>query len=238
MSKYDELRAFVSELYSKKIPIDVIAIQEVWEIRQPELLPIPGFQTLIFKSRKNMRGGGVGFYVREGLNCKIVENFSPFEQKIFEAITIQISYPNKSVLLTSAYRSNGLLPNLTAAQQMERFQFNFGELLSKLNSSRLTSYVFIDSNVDLLNMNSEETFNYLNNVLSNGFIQQIMKATRFQNQSKTLLDHILTTSRSNRIFSGTIVSDVSDHFFTFIRPVLPTVKKTSKSHYFSKLLSN
>jgi hypothetical protein len=60
MSKYDELRAFVSELYSKKIPIDVIAIQEVWEIRQPELLPIPGFQTLIFKSRKNMRGGGSG----------------------------------------------------------------------------------------------------------------------------------------------------------------------------------
>ncbi len=80
---------------------------------------------------------------------------------------------------------------------ISRFQFNFGELLSKLNSSRLTSYVFIDSNIDLLNMNSEETFNYLNNVLSNGFIQQIMKASRFQNQSKTLLDHILTTSRSN-----------------------------------------
>ncbi len=65
-------------------------------------------------------------------------------------------------------------------------------------------------------------------MLSNGFIQQIMKATRFQNQSKTLLDHILTTSRSNRIFSGTIVSDVSNHFFTFLRPVLPTVKKQVK----------
>jgi hypothetical protein len=35
-------------------------------------------------------GGGVGFYVREGLTFKVVENLSPFEQKIFEAITIVI----------------------------------------------------------------------------------------------------------------------------------------------------
>jgi hypothetical protein len=111
---------------------------------------------------------------------------------------------------------------------MERFQTSFGELLSKLNNSRRTSYVFIDSNIDLLNMYSEDSSNYLNNVLSNGFIQQIMKATRFQNQSKTLLDHILSSSHSNRVYSGTVVSDISDHFFTFTRPVLPHTKKQVK----------
>ncbi len=73
---------------------------------------------------------------------------------------------------------------------MEPFQTIFGELLSNLNNSRLTSYVFIDANIDLLNMYSEDSSNYLNTVLSNGIIQQIMKATRFQNQSKTLLDHM------------------------------------------------
>jgi hypothetical protein len=133
------------------------------------------------------------------------------------------------VLLTSAYRSNGPLPNLTATQQMDRFHLSFSELLSKLNSSRLTSYVFIDSNIDLLNMYSEDSVQFINNVLSNGFIQHVMKATRFQNQSKTLLDQILTSSNSNNIFSGTIVSDVSDHFFTFTRPVLPPVKKSTKT---------
>jgi hypothetical protein len=229
MSKYDELRSFIVELSSKKIVIDVIAVQEVWEVRQPEILPIPGFQTVICKTRSNMRGGGVGFYVRDGLTFKVVENLSPFEQKIFEALTIQVSYPNKSVLLTSAYRSNGPLPNLTATQQMDRFHLSFSELLSKLNSSRLTSYVFIDSNIDLLNMYSEDSVQFINNVLSNGFIQHVMKATRFQNQSKTLLDQILTSSNSNNIFSGTIVSDVSDHFFTFTRPVLPPVKKSTKT---------
>jgi len=124
--------------------------------------------------------------VREGLTFKIVENLSPFEQKIFEAVTIQVSYPNKTVLLTSAYRSNGPVPNLTAAQQMDRFHLSFGELLSKLNSRRQTSFVFIDSNIDMLKLSTDDASQFLNNVLSNGFIQQVMKATRFQNQSKTV----------------------------------------------------
>jgi hypothetical protein len=58
MSKYDELRSFIVELSGKKIAIDVIAVQEVWEICQPEILPIPGFQTFVCKTRSNMRGGG------------------------------------------------------------------------------------------------------------------------------------------------------------------------------------
>jgi hypothetical protein len=49
-----------------------------------------------------MRGGGVGFYVRNGISAEIIENLSPFENKIIEALTIKLTYPgNKSVLLTS-----------------------------------------------------------------------------------------------------------------------------------------
>ncbi len=43
---------------SKKIQIDAIAVQEVWEVRQPETLSIPGFQNFVYKTRTNMRGGG------------------------------------------------------------------------------------------------------------------------------------------------------------------------------------
>jgi hypothetical protein len=58
MSKYDELKSFIVELSSKKIQIDAIAVQEVWEVRQPEILSIPGFQNFVYKTRTNMRGGG------------------------------------------------------------------------------------------------------------------------------------------------------------------------------------
>ena len=81
-SKHSELCNQILELSSKNLQIDVIAIQETWDICQPDLLAIPGFQTFIYKNRVNMRGGGVGFYIRNGLNFKIINNLSPFEQKI------------------------------------------------------------------------------------------------------------------------------------------------------------
>jgi hypothetical protein len=94
-SKHSELCNQILELSSKNLQIDVIAIQETWDICQPDLLAIPGFQPFIYKNRVNMRGGGVGFYIRNGLNFKIIDNLPPFEQKIFESLTIQLSYSDK-----------------------------------------------------------------------------------------------------------------------------------------------
>jgi exonuclease III len=230
-SKYEELRNQIVELSSKNIFVDVIAIQETWEICLPDALALPGFQPILYKTRTHMRGGGVGFYVRNGLNAKILENLSPFEQKIFEALTIQVTYPEKSVLLTSAYRSNGRLGNLTPAQQFERFQVAFDELLYNLNRSRLQSYIFFDSNIDLLNIQSEDSATYLNSFLSHGFLQIVMKATCMQNQSRTLIDHILTSCKDTRFHSGTIISDISDHFFTFVRPICSTPKSSEKTTF-------
>ncbi len=44
----------------------------------PELFSLPGYKPLIFKSRQGMRGGGVGFYVKEHLNVQILEELSLF----------------------------------------------------------------------------------------------------------------------------------------------------------------
>ncbi len=77
-SKHSELCNQILELTSKKLQIDVIAIQETWDIFQPDLLAIPGYQTLIYKNRVNMRGGGVRFYIRNGINFKNINNLSPF----------------------------------------------------------------------------------------------------------------------------------------------------------------
>jgi hypothetical protein len=66
-----------------------------------------------------MRGGGVGFFVKEYLNVQILEEMSLFENKIMESLTIKISYPdNRKVILSSVYRSNGIIHNVTPSQQM------------------------------------------------------------------------------------------------------------------------
>ena len=100
-----------------------------------------------------MRGGGVGFYVKEYLDVEILENLSLFENKIFEALTLKITYPDKKVVtISSVYRSNGTLPNVTPTQQMDRFLDKFAELLTRLQSTYPDAYVCMDSNIDLLKL--------------------------------------------------------------------------------------
>jgi hypothetical protein len=155
----------------------VLAIQEIWEVRYPELLSLPGFKPLIFKKRRNMRGGGVGFYIREGLNAITIDDLSPFENKIFESLTIQLSYPSsrKSILLTSAYRSNGIHPNLTHSQQMDEFLELFGELTLKLQDTKKESYIFIDANINLLDLANNDSQNYLNLLFATGTCRKSSK---------------------------------------------------------------
>jgi hypothetical protein len=101
MSKHENLSLEIAELEQKNITVDVIAVQEIWDLRYPELVSLHGYNPIIFKKRRNMRGGGVGFYVRKGLNAEIIENLSPFENKIIETLTIRLVYPNnKNVLLS------------------------------------------------------------------------------------------------------------------------------------------
>jgi hypothetical protein len=60
--------------------MDVIAVQEIWDIRYPESVIIPGFKPLTFKKRRNMIGGGVGlfYFIWDNLIGDIIEELSPF----------------------------------------------------------------------------------------------------------------------------------------------------------------
>ena len=218
LSKHERLVQLLLELNSANIIVDAIAVQEIWDVRYPELVDIPGFKQLLYKKRADMRGGGVGFYIREGLNANIVENLSPFENKIFESITVQLSYPSSSrkVLLTSAYRSNGVIPNITQAQQMDLFFESFGDLVLNLQETKKESFIFMDANINLLNLDCADSQNYMNLLFATGYLQCVHKATRIQNDSKTLIDHIHCNSLSNIISAGVLISDISDHFFTFV----------------------
>jgi hypothetical protein len=110
--------------------------------------------------------------------------------------------------------------NVTQNQQIKNFLIKFSDLLQNIQSKKLESYIFIDSNLDLLNLRQQNAENYLNIILEKSFLQRISKATRIQNNSKSLIDHILFNSNGTDFLSGTIVSDLSDHFFMFIARLL------------------
>jgi hypothetical protein len=73
-------------------------------------------------------------------------------------------------------------------------------------------------------------------ITNNGFLQLILKATRIQNNSFSLIDHIFVNNISGTIKSGVIISDISDHFITFLQsPIFskPKIHKTVESRSFN-----
>jgi len=216
-SKHTNLNDLVCELINRGVNIEVIALQEIWSISNPESLDITGFHPLIFKQRVGMRGGGVGFYIKNNISWQIVEECSPFQNKIIESLTLSLTLSNNNkMLVSSVYRSNGVLLNVTSTDQLLQFNNAFNDLLATLSVKNIVSYLFTDSNINLLNNGSPNYSNYLNVIFSNGFLQLNRKATRMQDSSSTLIDHIISNSKKNVFYTGTLISDVSDHFITFV----------------------
>ena len=215
-SKFDKLSELTDVLEQKNVLVDIIAIQETWEINNVDLISLSNFQRFVFKSRTSARGGGVGFYVRKGLKFRILEELSIFNERTFESLCIEVEFENgKKVLLTSLYRppSSTLLTN---AQQFEVFMECFENLLSLLTRTNTVSYILTDSNLDLLKLNENmQSLNYFQTLTSHGFINIINKATRFSTNSASLIDHILTNTRHQAIVSGVLIQDISDHCITF-----------------------
>jgi hypothetical protein len=105
-SKFDKLCSVINILCSNNVPVDVIALQETWQVKHHNLFNIPGFQPLICSNRIVGKGGGVGFYVRDVINCKIVDTRVSFTDKIFESLTLKLSYSEgKNVVVSNIYRS-------------------------------------------------------------------------------------------------------------------------------------
>ena len=154
-------------------------MQETWNIENPQLLLIDGFHPVIFKQREGMRGGGVRFYIKNCISYEIIDVCSPFENKIIESLTLLLKFPNKSkCYVTSIYRSNGSLPNITQNDQMLRFLNAFNDLLAQLVVKSHVSFVFTNSNINLISENIPQYANYLNTMFSHGFLLLNTKSSR------------------------------------------------------------
>ena len=47
-AKWESVNEFISELNSKTFSFDIIAFQEIFQLHQPEIFKLPGYQNLIF----------------------------------------------------------------------------------------------------------------------------------------------------------------------------------------------
>ena len=91
------------------------------------------------------------------------------------------------------------------------------EFLHNTGALRLKSFIFLDSNINLLNIErNQQAIDYLQTIHTNSFIQTIGKATRIYNNTYSLIDHVLSNSH-DKVRTGVIITDISDHFITFTK---------------------
>jgi exonuclease III len=140
-AKHDKLREFILMLEKDNVIIDVIALQEMWSIKYPNLVSLPGYQNVCFKNRQCGRGGGVGLFIRQGLDYQILNMpFNGFTDQIFESLTVQITDNSnsdqfKSDIVTSIYRSPTSINNVTHNDQINSFLNNLDQLFNHLSAS-------------------------------------------------------------------------------------------------------
>jgi len=126
-----------------------------------------------------------------------------------ESVFLDLIIDNRHIYIGTIYKPPSANNN--------RFIDKLHEMISSLNLSGGNECIISgDFNIDLLpSENNITAEHFLNSMSSLTLIPQISKPTRITNVSATLIDNIFTTLPTN-VISGTIFSDISDHFPNFL----------------------
>ena len=210
---YKELIAFLQLLNLK---FDCICLSEVWSTNLKSYDSI--FQDYIpfFAEPINSKVGGVAIFVKNDYKvCEINELKIPYSSKVrIEDLWAEITnkFGEKHIVSVVYRHPRG---------DVKLFTEHLENSLSKIESNSGIKHSIItgDFNIDLVKFDlNNNTNEYLNTVLKNGFIPTVLLPTRVTNHACTLIDHIHYLSRNNRIqiASGNLMTDMSDHFANFI----------------------
>jgi hypothetical protein len=114
-AKFSEFSEWISSLLLSNSELDIICLQEIWQFPDHTLFNLPGYNELVYKSRRNnVQGGGVGIYVKSGLTFNLKPQLSIFVDRVFESIFIEVQPASSpKFLVGSVYRPSNN-PLLTA----------------------------------------------------------------------------------------------------------------------------
>ena len=94
-----------------------------------------------------------------------------------------------------------------------------------LNNEGCEVYITGDINIDFFRYNTDnQTSEYLDMLLSFGYLPIISKSTRITDHSATLIDHIYTNVPQKVVKSGICLAGITDHLpiFCTLNNKLPT----------------
>ena len=149
--------------------------------------------------------GGVGMYIHNDFNYTVIERT---RDEAFQALWVEIHIAKKSTVICGViYRQHN---------SPEKFLSYFEQTVEKLSASGRWIFIMTDANINLLSYKwCKYAQEFLHLLQSYSFIPTIDKPTRVLNKSATLIDNIFINTYDANVYSGNIVSDISDHYTQF-----------------------
>jgi len=231
-SKFADFNELIALFHVNKCAPDIICLQELWQFPSVANFSLPGYGPLISKLRAGTaRGGGVGFFIKERIQFKILPVYSTFVDKIYESLFIEVAMSNKSkIVIGNIYRPGSIHPSLSPLEQFNQFAEIFSNTLSTLTESGVVFHLAGDFNIDLIKCNSNlRSAEFMDLLFSFGLLQIVTKPTRCTDNSASLIDHFITNQCAPVFTTIILTSKISDHFPVICFPFskMPTEKPKS-----------
>ena len=206
-------------------PFKIIGLSETWlKPHNLDLYNIEGYNS-VHRVRENQKGGGVALLIDKDVIYKERKDIENVMENDAECVFVEV---DKSVFNTSRKLLIGEIykpPNTSIVDFCTKME----ALLSKINGENAVCYLMGDYNINLLKADVHAPTNdFLDLIVSNGYVPLINRPTRVTEFTATLIDQVFTnaidTLNPSRYINGIIYSDVSDHF-----PIIHICKTHEKS---------
>ena len=195
---------------------DAFAVSETWLTKNTpkNRFYLDGYN-IIRNDRKDSRGGGICWYLKDHYDFKIIK--LPNMNNIPEMLWIEVSIKNIKMALGILYKP----PKIPYSCFSSVFD-NLINIYSKYQHTMLVG----DFNINMLNETSCESRFLTNNLIEPFDLKQLITTpTRITEFSRTLIDLMLVGNTENILTSGSCdAPGVSDHFITYAAYKVQKVK--------------
>ena len=180
-NKFDSFKQLLNSLI---VPFQIIGLTETWlNDTNDDLYKLDNYD-FVNVNRTSKCGGGVGIYIKKGIQYKIRRDLNINDENIIESAFIEIiSLQKKNIIIGVIDRP----PN----SNFNLFENEINKILSKTDKENKICYLMGDFNIDLLTSEScDFARRFLEQLLTSSYIRLILIPTRITQHTATLIDNI------------------------------------------------
>lgn len=159
---------------------DILALNETWlKSGEEELAPPFPHYKFLHRARRGKRGGGVGFYVKQGITTRVRQH----PPSALEQMWLEVQLPTVKIAFGTAYRPE----SVAVVEALD----SLGESLNSLAHCDFACIVG-DLNIDVARSDSPKVREFLDFCHHHSLEQLVKEPTRITETSQTIIDLVLT----------------------------------------------